>query len=55
MTSIPNQRSMRVMEKIGMHRDPRDDFDHPRIPAGHSLHRHVLYRIGSAERRSRMG
>ncbi len=55
MTSIPNQRSMRVMEKIGMHRDPRDDFDHPRIPAGHRLHRHVLYRIGSAERRSRMG
>jgi ribosomal-protein-alanine N-acetyltransferase len=40
-----NQRSRRVMEKIGMHHDPRDDFDHPRLPEGHALRRHVLYRI----------
>jgi RimJ/RimL family protein N-acetyltransferase len=40
-----NRRSRRVMEKIGMTRDPCDDFDHPRLPEGHPLRRHVLYRI----------
>jgi RimJ/RimL family protein N-acetyltransferase len=44
-----NVRSRRVMEKLGMHRDPADDFDHPRIPPGHPLRRHVLYRIRRAE------
>ena len=29
-----------------MGRDPDDDFDHPRIPDGHPLRRHVLYRLG---------
>jgi RimJ/RimL family protein N-acetyltransferase len=33
------------MEKIGMHRDPTDDFDHPNLPTGHALRRHVLYRL----------
>jgi hypothetical protein len=33
------------MEKLGMSHDPRDDFDHPLLPAGHPLSRHVLYRI----------
>jgi RimJ/RimL family protein N-acetyltransferase len=36
--------SRRVMEKIGMVRDLAGDFDHPRIPDGHPLQRHVLYR-----------
>ena len=40
-----NLRSRRVMEKIGMTHDPRDDFDHPRLPEGHPLRRHVLYRL----------
>ncbi len=40
-----NLRSRRVMEKLGMTHDPRDDFDHPKLPEGHSLRRHVLYRI----------
>jgi RimJ/RimL family protein N-acetyltransferase len=40
-----NLRSRRVMEKLGMTHDPRDDFDHPRFPEGHSLRRHVLYRL----------
>jgi ribosomal-protein-alanine N-acetyltransferase len=44
-TSPANERSWRVMERIGMTRDPRDDFDHPNVPAGHRLRRHVLYRI----------
>lgn len=39
-----NQRSWRVMERLGMSRDPADDFDHPHYPAGHKLSRHVLYR-----------
>ena len=39
-----NLKSRRVMEKIGMRRDPADDFDHPGLPEGHPLRRHVLYR-----------
>ncbi len=39
-----NVRSRRVMEKLGMTHDPCDDFDHPLLPAGHVLSRHVLYR-----------
>jgi RimJ/RimL family protein N-acetyltransferase len=40
-TNVP---SRRVMERIGMIRNPIDDFDHPDLPAGHTLRRHVLYR-----------
>lgn len=40
-----NIRSRRVMEKIGMKHDPSEDFDHPALPAGDRLLRHVLYRI----------
>jgi RimJ/RimL family protein N-acetyltransferase len=44
-----NVRSRRVMEKLGMTRDPADDFDHPRLPEGHPLRRHVLYRLQSSQ------
>lgn len=44
-----NRRSIRVMEKLGMHRDPGDDFDHPLFAEGHPLRRHVLYRIAADE------
>jgi RimJ/RimL family protein N-acetyltransferase len=40
-----NAPSRRVMERIGMTHDPGDDFDHPRLPPGHGLRRHVLYRL----------
>lgn len=40
-----NIRSRRVMEKLGMTHNPADDFDHPSLPEGHPLRRHVLYRI----------
>jgi RimJ/RimL family protein N-acetyltransferase len=40
-----NLRSRRVMEKIGMTHDPREDFDHPGVAEGHPLRRHVLYRL----------
>jgi RimJ/RimL family protein N-acetyltransferase len=39
-----NLRSRRVMDKLGMRHDPRDDFDHPALAEGHPLRRHVLYR-----------
>lgn len=44
-TAPANRRSRAVMERLGLHRDPRDDFEHPFLPAGHSLRRHVLYRL----------
>jgi ribosomal-protein-alanine N-acetyltransferase len=44
-TTTANLRSRRVMERIGMVHDPAGDFDHPRIPEGHPLRRHVLYRL----------
>jgi RimJ/RimL family protein N-acetyltransferase len=40
-----NERSRRVMQRLGMTRDPADDFDHPRVPDGHPMRHHVLYRI----------
>ena len=40
-----NLPSRRVMEKLGMRHDPAGDFDHPRLPEGHPLRRHVLYRL----------
>lgn len=40
-----NLRSRRVMEKIGMTRSVEEDFDHPLLPEGHRLRRHVLYRL----------
>jgi RimJ/RimL family protein N-acetyltransferase len=46
MTIADNVRSRRVMEKLGMTRDPADDFDHPRVPEGNRCRRHVLYRLG---------
>jgi len=45
-----NLPSRRVMEKIGMTRHPADDFDHPRVPEGHPLRRHVLYRARATGR-----
>ena len=44
-TAAANQPSRRVMEKLGMTHDPADDFDHPALPEGHALRRHVLYRL----------
>jgi RimJ/RimL family protein N-acetyltransferase len=45
MTVPANLRSRRVMEKLGLIHDERDDFDHPLLPDGHPLRRHVLYRV----------
>lgn len=45
LTTAENLRSRRVMEKVGMTRDPAEDFDHPSLPKGHPLRQHVLYRL----------
>ena len=47
-TSTTNLRSQRVMQKLGMHHDPVEDFDHPSLALGHRLRRHVLYRAARA-------
>ena len=44
-TNVGNLRSQRVMQRIGMTRDPAGDFEHPAVPAGHPIRPHVLYRI----------
>jgi RimJ/RimL family protein N-acetyltransferase len=49
-TTTLNTRSQAVMARIGMVRDPGADFDHPRVPLGSPLRRHVLYRISAAQR-----
>ncbi len=39
-----NLPSRRVMERIGMTHDPKDDCDDPTLPGGHPFRRIVLYR-----------
>ena len=47
LTIPANRPSRAVMERIGMTRDPRDDFEHPWLEAGHRLSHHVLYRLSA--------
>ena len=47
-TTTRNLRSRQVMERIGMKRDPTEDFDHPRV-AGGPHRRHVLYRLSRGD------
>jgi RimJ/RimL family protein N-acetyltransferase len=44
-TAAANERSRAVMRRLEMSHDPADDFDHPMLPEGHPLRRHVLYRL----------
>lgn len=44
-----NEKSIAVMERLGMRRDPNEDFDHPLLPEGHRLRRHVLYRLSQQQ------
>lgn len=44
-TAVQNMRSRAVMERIGMRHQESDDFDNPKLPEGHPLRRHVLYRL----------
>jgi len=47
MSAVQNIPSQRVMERLGMTHDPRDDFDNPRLEDGHPLRRHALWRLAS--------
>jgi RimJ/RimL family protein N-acetyltransferase len=47
-TTHGNARSRRVMERVGMRRDPADDFENPNVPEGDALRPHVLYRLDRA-------
>lgn len=51
-TSPRNVRSIAVMTKLGMTRDRAADFEHPRVPEGHPLRLHVLYRLPKPARAS---
>ena len=42
-TTVGNHRSERVMQKIGMER--LGFFSHPKLPEGHQLKLHILYRF----------
>jgi ribosomal-protein-alanine N-acetyltransferase len=42
-----NQPSWRLMQRLGM--QPDGGFEHPRVPQGHPLRAHVLYRLARAE------
>ena len=44
-----NWRSRKVMERLGMTCSRDEDFEHPILPAGHPLSRHVLYRLKKAD------
>ena len=48
-TTVSNDKSIRVMEKLGMHRNPKDDYLHPFLPEGHPLKPHVLFRLKKTE------
>jgi RimJ/RimL family protein N-acetyltransferase len=44
-TAATNKNSQRVMQKIGLQYDSKDDFKHPKLPADHPLCEHVLYQL----------
>jgi RimJ/RimL family protein N-acetyltransferase len=43
MTTVTNVRSIAVMQRLGL--QPAGEFEHPHLPVGHALRRHVLYRL----------
>ncbi|MGW0735231.1 GNAT family N-acetyltransferase [Streptomyces sp. NPDC002851] len=52
VTASRNLRSQAVMRRLGMTRDPADDFDDPTVPEG-PLRRSVLYRLRAPDPRWR--
>ncbi|MEJ8654449.1 GNAT family N-acetyltransferase [Streptomyces sp. MS1.AVA.3] len=52
VTTTTNLRSQAVMRRIGMTRNPADDFDDPGVPDG-PLRRSVVYRISAEQQRTK--
>jgi RimJ/RimL family protein N-acetyltransferase len=53
-TAVVNTRSRRLMERLGMTRDPAEDFRHPGRDVSVRLAPHVLYRLTAGDwRRTR--
>jgi ribosomal-protein-alanine N-acetyltransferase len=44
-TATGNLPSQAVMARLGMTRDVQGDFEHPRVPEGHPIRPHVIYRL----------
>jgi RimJ/RimL family protein N-acetyltransferase len=49
-TAVRNERSQRLMRRLGMRHDQSADFLHPRIAPGSPVAPHVLYRLRSEDR-----
>ena len=49
-TATINKKSVSVMKKLGMHTDPSDNFDHPKVAKDNPLCPHVLYRLKKNDR-----
>jgi len=43
ITVLANRASWGLMARLGMRRDPAGDFDHPALPPGDPLRRHLTY------------
>ena len=52
-TAVRNERSWRLMDRLGMRRDLGGDYMHPLVPPGHELAPHVLYRLAARDFASR--
>lgn len=49
MTVPDNLRSRGLMQRLGMRRHERLDFDHPALAEGDPLRRHIVYAIGRGD------
>ncbi|MGI8880420.1 MAG: GNAT family N-acetyltransferase [Jatrophihabitans sp.] len=52
ITTRTNEPSQRVMRRLGMTRDPADDFEYSMLPEGHPLRPHVLHRLSREQWRT---
>jgi RimJ/RimL family protein N-acetyltransferase len=50
-TAVSNVRSQAVMQRLKM-KNTGENFEHPKVPIGHPLREHVLYRIGRSDWKS---
>ncbi len=45
VTTPDNERSRRIMDRLGMAFSPGETFEHPRVPEGDPRRRHLVYRL----------